>query len=364
MRILFVLGGLRVGGYEILSVQIANALVAKGNVVGILSLSDDARIIERLHLGVETHVVRRYLKYDVSFLFRVSRAVCNFKPDIVLCCAFYPYFVARFASFLCVGKIRFILAFHVTEPFDRREDKWNCVYAQCARLFRDNYIAIHSSQVDFYSTRYGLPRDRFTIIHNGVDTNRFSIQHFSRRNSVFRIVHVASLKPLKDQWSLLKSVVELNKNHKNWELIVAGADQSGILHEYEDFAAKCGVSEKIKFVGPVSDTRELLRVSDVFVLTSLTEALPISMIEAISMGLPCIVTDVGGNSDIIEHGKEGFLVRPGDYHTIARYLKFLADNVSKRKEMSIAAREKAIKDFEFTEMMKRYVGLFNRVVSN
>jgi len=362
MRILFVLGGLRVGGYEILSVHIANELAVRNNTVAILSLSADSRIKERVSPSVETHVIRRYLKYDISFLLRVSRAVCNFKPDIVLCCAFYPYFATRLASFLCVKKIRFILAFHVTEPFDSREDRWNYVYAQCARLFRDNYIAIHASQVDFYNTRYGLPRSRFTVIHNGVDTNHFTRRHFSRGNRVFRIAHVANLKPLKDQWSLLKSVVEFERHHKNWELVIAGADKSGILREFKAFTEKCGLSEKIKFAGSVSDTRELLGQSDVFVLTSLTEALPISVIEAISMELPCIVTDVGGNSDIIEHGKEGFLVRPGDYRAIAKYLKFLIDNASKAREMGLAAREKAIRQFEFNKMMKQYVELFNRVI--
>jgi glycosyltransferase involved in cell wall biosynthesis len=364
MRILFVLGGLRVGGYEILSVQIANALAARGNTVAVLSLSADSRIIERIHSSVETRFIRRYLKYDVSFLFRISRTVCDLEPDIVLCCAFYPYFVTRLASLLCRKKVRFILAFHVTEPFDRREDRWNHVYTKFARLLKDNYIAIHNSQVDFFNVRYGLPRNRFTVIHNGVDTQHFSHQDVDKRNSVFRIAHVATLKPLKDQWSLLKSVVELGKHHKNWELLIAGANQAGILSEYEDFVTKHGLSEKVKFLGPVPDTRDVLSLSDVFVLTSLTEALPISVIEAISMGLPCIVTDVGGNSDIIEHGREGFLVRPGDYKEIAKYLKFLADDISKRKEMGAAAREKAIREFDFNNMMKRYIELFNHMLSN
>jgi glycosyltransferase involved in cell wall biosynthesis len=364
MNILFVLGGLRIGGYEILTVQMANALVSRGNHVGILSLSADSEISERLHADVEAQSIRRRSKFDLPFLYRISNALRSFSPDVVVCCAFYPYFVVRIASMFCLRKIPFVLAFHVTEPFNDKEERWNQLYSKCARFLRDNYIAIHMTQVAFYERRYGLPRDRFTIIHNGVDTARYSRQRSMETNRVFRIAHVASLKPLKDQWSLLKSVVEFDKSFKNWELVIAGADHTGILRNYRDFVTKSALSDKIKFVGAVTDTRGILEIADVFVLTSLTEALPISVIEAISMGLPCIVTDVGGNSDIIEHCKEGFLVKPRDYKAIAKYLRFLAENKAKRTEMGIAAREKALREFDFNTMIERYIGLFNSLSSN
>jgi glycosyltransferase involved in cell wall biosynthesis len=359
-----VLGGLRIGGYEILSARIANALVVQNSEVAILSLSDDSQIAGSVEPRVEKIIARRYFKYDVLFIFRVSKALCDFNPDIVVCCAFYPYFVVRLASLFCKKAMRFILAFHVTKPFDRKDDRWNYIYSKCARLFRDNYVAIHASQVDFYNERYGLPRNRFTVIHNAVDTKYFAHDNSERKNKAFRIAHVAGLKPLKDQWTLLRAVIELNKRRKNWELIVAGEDNHGMLQQYEHFAERAHLSSKVRFALTLTDVRGLLNSADVFVLTSLTEALPISVIEAISMGLPCIVTDVGGNTDIIEHGKEGFLVRPRDFLTIAGYLQFLMDNKAKRMEMSIAARRKAIRNFDFGNMIRKYLMLFDRVISS
>jgi glycosyltransferase involved in cell wall biosynthesis len=288
----------------------------------------------------------------------------KFRPDVVHCGAFFPYVAVRVASILCPKKMSFVLTFHVTQPFDRKEDRWNHIFSRFARAFRDRFIAIHSSQIDFYSTRYGLPKDRFTVIHNGVDTGYFSNQLNIKKNSVFRIVHVASLKPLKDQWTLLNSVVELEKYYENWELLIAGADQLGLQSAYFDYVVKHNIAQKVRFLGTVSNTRDVLRDSDVFVLTSITEALPISVIEAISMNLPCIVTAVGGNSDLISHGKEGFLVAPGDYRAIAKYLNLLARNPSKRREMAIAARQKAVTGFDFENMMNRYRVLFDKLMSN
>ena len=364
MRLLFVLGGLRIGGYEVLSVKIANELAERKNEVAIISLSSDSKILERVSANVKIHFVTRKFKYDFSIIPRVLKIFHNFKPDIILNCAFFVYFIVKFASFLYAKKSKFILAFHLTKPFNQKEDRWNRIYAFFAKPFNDNYIAIHKSQIDFYNRHYGLPKNRFTLIHNGVDTRYFHpIETANTQNDgIFRIAHVASLKPLKDQWTLLKAMVELDKIHKKWELMIAGADKVNILPKYRDFVSQNKITAKIKFLGPVKDPKEVLKKSDVFILTSLTEALPLSVIEAIAMGLPCIVTNVGGNSDIIEDCKEGFLVKPEDYKAIAQYLKFLIDNPNKREEIRIAARKKAVTQFDFSVMMEKYYNLFRDIL--
>lgn len=364
MRILFVLGGFRVGGYEVLSVKMANELAQRDNKVAILSLSSDNQISERISLEVKTYFATREFKFDLSVIFRISRVVRSFQPHIILSCAYFEYFLVKFASFLYSRQPKFILAFHITKPFDRKEARWNRIYASLAKLFNDKYIAIHKSQIDFYSKHYGLPRKRFTLIHNGVDIKYFCPEEtrHNQNDGIFRIVHVAGLKPLKDQWTLLKAMVELNTAYKKWELKIAGHDQANILPEYQEFVRQHNLAAKIKFLGSFDDTRDILNNADVFVLTSVTEALPLSVIEAIAVGLPCIVTNVGGNPDIIEDGKEGFLVNPGDYKAIAKHLRFLIDNPAKKKEMSIAAREKAVRRFDFNVMMEKYCHLLNHIL--
>lgn len=365
MKILIILGGFRIGGYEILAVKLANEIASRGDKVAILSLSRDMQILEKVNPCVTTYVVARKYKLDLPIVYRISGTLRDFQPDIILSCFYFEYLLGKIASYLYSQKPKSILAFHQTEPFDLREETWFRIYAFLTKLFSDNYIAIHKSQIDFYNTHYGLPKNRFTLIHNGIDVLHFCPNGTRKRDDhIFRIVHVASLKPLKDQWTLLKAMAELDKMHKRWELKIVGADQANILSRYRDFAQNNNIMTKIKFLGPVKDTHDILVNSDVFVLTSITEALPLSVIEAIASGLPCIVTDVGGNSDIIDDGKEGFLVKVGDYSAIAHYLKFLIDNPSKRNEMGTAAREKAIRKFDFKLMVDKYSNLFQEVVDN
>ena len=244
MKILFVLGGLRIGGYEILSVKIANECAERNNRVAILSLSNDMEILEKVSPKIKIYFAIRKFKYDFSILCRISKVLRNFQPDIIVSCFYFEYLLSKYASFLYSNNPRFILAFHLTKPFDRKEDRWNRIYAALAKMFNDKYIAIHSSQIDFYNKRYGLPRSRFTLIRNGVDTNYFRPEEKKdwQNDGIFRITHIASLKPLKDQWTLLKSMVELDKDCKKWELKIVGADLTNILAEYQDFIKKYNLS--------------------------------------------------------------------------------------------------------------------------
>ena len=360
MRILFVLGGLRVGGYEILSVKIAEKFAKEGDKIAILSLGSDVSILDRIEPGVSIYTARRFFKFDISILLRIAIVLWRFKPDIILSCAFFEYFITRLASLMSLRTYEHLLAFHQTKPYDAKEDRWNHIYSLMSRLLNDHYVAIHESQIEFYSRNYGLPTGNFTLIHNGVDTNYFNPdrKRLKKGDGVFRIVHVANLKPLKDQLTLLKAMVELNKVYQRWDLTIVGEDQSGSLQEYQDFVSAQGISEKVHFAGTVSDTRNTLCNSDVFVLTSITEALPLSIIEAMAMGLPCVVTNVGGNPDIIEDGVEGYLVEPGDYVTIAHYLKCIIDKPVKRRKMGHAARVKAVAQFSSEMMIDKYRKLF------
>jgi glycosyltransferase involved in cell wall biosynthesis len=364
MRILFVLGGLRVGGYEILSVRIAEALAKRGKEIAVLSLGHDESIVNRIPSGIPIYTAKRFFKLDVSVFIRIAIMLRRFRPDIIVSCAFFEYFLTKIASPMSLRKHKYLLVFHQTKPYDAKEDHWNRVYSSLSRLFNDHYVGIHSSQIEFYRRNYGLSTANFTLIYNGVDTNYYSpdAKRSKRGSGIFHIVHVANLKPLKDQWTLLKAMVELNTMYEAWDLTIVGADQSDLQRAYQDYVVQQGIVKKVRFLGAVPDTRILLRDSDVFVLTSLTEALPLSLIEAIAMGLPCIVTDVGGNSDIIESGKEGFLVRPGDYVAIARYLKHIIDHPIQRKRMCLAARAKAVAHFNIEMMIDKYVNLLGNIL--
>ena len=232
------------------------------------------------------------------------------------------------------------------------------------------YVATYNKQIELCESVYGFDKLKFRTIHNGIDVDFFSHDEYKRsdeftcleRKDSFTIVNVASLKLIKDHLTLIKAVSALNNKYKKWNLIIIGADYEGNLDEYKKFVYHIGINSKISFMGTVDDVRQYLANADVFVLSSMTEALPVSVIEAIAMSVPCIITDVGGNRDIITHGENGFIVQPKDYNAIANYLLFLIKNPLIKQKMKLKAREKAVNFFNKDKMIQKYINLYEEII--
>ena len=124
-----------------------------------------------------------------------------------------------------------------------------------------------------------------------------------------------------------------------------------------------GIGNKVNFLGTVNNIKELLVQTDVFLLTSTTEALPVSIIEAIAMKCPVIGTNVGGIPEIISDGQEGYLIEPGDYKAIASKINFLYNNSKILENMGEKARKKAVEKFDFNksaDQLKNLIALLLR----
>jgi glycosyltransferase involved in cell wall biosynthesis len=359
----FILGGLRVGGYEILNVRIANELVERGYPVLLISLSGENHLHDLLNSGVKVYELHRRQRVDVRAFTALRSCLKIEKPDVVVACDHLEYVYPRLANMTLHHRPLFLMAFHVSSAYTRKDHQWNRIYAVMNRVLKDNHIAIHRTQIDFYADKYGIPRDRFHLIYNGIDTDYFSFDGEKEYmpDRVMRLVHVASIKPLKDQWTLVKAIKELNGRLGAWHLNIAGEDLGGTQGDLQNFLVRHSIQDKVSFLGRVDDVKALLKNSDLFILTSRTEALPVSVIEALAMEVPAIVTNVGGNPDIVTHGVEGYLFEPGDYRSLAEKIKFLYDNPEIIRSMGSGAREKVTTHFGFQRMVDGYVALFHRL---
>lgn len=365
MNILFVLGGMRIGGYEILNVRIANELVKRGIKTTILSLSFKKDMVDTVSEGVELYFLRRKFKLDFTIIYKIYKLLKHIKPNVIISCDYLEYLLPRFAMKFLRHKPVPLFAFHATKPPRKKDHISNKIFSILDKIYKDDKIVIHKSQIDYYANNYHISKNNFHLIYNGVNIKDFNVSKDREyyKDGNINLVHIASLKPLKDQWTLLKVMVELNKTVNNWKLNIAGADVVGLQKKYEEFVIQKGLESKINFLGKVQDVKYLLAESDLFLLTSITEALPLSIIEAGAMRVPAIVTNVGGCPEIISDGVEGYIVDVGDYKAIAEKVKFLYNHPILLKEMGIKAREKVEKKFSFNTMMANYIALFEEIAN-
>lgn len=205
--------------------------------------------------------------------------------------------------------------------------------------------------------KLGLPKKLGTVIHNGVDDVLSNSPHPSPTSNILRILMPARVCDAKDHNAIISAFERLEFP---CELYLCGA---GTNHDFFIQKARHWAPtsyQRIFFLGPRSDVPNLLLNTDVFALISNFEALPISVIEAMSAGKAIIASDVGGLRELIDNGKSGLLVPRNDIDAIVNSLRKFAD-IANRSSYGLAARDKYLSKFTAQIMIKK---LFDHYLSS
>tara|TARA_B100001059_G_scaffold25570_1_gene20551 strand:- start:1622 stop:2674 length:1053 start_codon:yes stop_codon:yes gene_type:complete len=148
----------------------------------------------------------------------------------------------------------------------------------------------------------------------------------------------------------------------NARLLVAG---NGDIHSLVTLCSELGISEKVEFLGWINKDQklDLLARTDVVVLPSYAEGLPMSILEAMSVGLPVITTPVGAVEDAITHNEHGLLVKPGNVDQISSALSELAQSSDKRTQLGEAAKVKFLKCFKDDVVAKTLSDYYQQLIT-
>lgn len=206
-----------------------------------------------------------------------------------------------------------------------------------AKFFTDHLIVLNQSDYDCAVKSLGYNPHKVTIIPNGVDTEKFKPNNKKSDGSIFNVIMVGRLWEQKDPMTLLQSINHIkDKVRGKIKLSVVGdGELSPIL---ADYISRNSLDDMISLNGWCDNIQERLADSDIFVLPSKWEGMPLAILEALSSGLPCVVTDIPGNNDLVKNGWNGFLFNVGDYEALAESLLYLFNNDVIRHEVSENAR--------------------------
>ena len=157
--------------------------------------------------------------------------------------------------------------------------------------------------------------------------------------------------------NLLDIVHEVFKTHEDWSLQIVGSGEAGLSFLLEK-TKSLGLENKIEFTGFRKDVKELMAKSDIYILTSRNEGLPMVLIEAMSQGMACIAYDcVSGPAEIINHGENGILVTDQNKEEMILRLEELIDNEKLRKTLMTNAT-KSLDKFSLDNVGKKWQKLF------
>jgi glycosyltransferase involved in cell wall biosynthesis len=235
----------------------------------------------------------------------------------------------------------------------RRIYRWRLAAYLCARTICVSN-AVREALVD--TLRFS-PRKTVTI-HNGVSTQEFGPSKASREAirsrlgigpDEFLLVCSARLSKVKGVNILIKAVSLAVERSVECKCVILGDGplREDLLRETESL----GLQEYVVFLGFQADVRPYLQAASAFILTSYAEGLPLSVLEAMACELPCIVTDVGGNTEVVADGVNGLVIRPGNVDEAANAIIFLAEHPNECAGMARKARETVCQSFDLEQQM-------------
>lgn len=218
------------------------------------------------------------------------------------------------------------------------------------------------SQLMRYSTHEEW--EKLHVVRLGVDTDLLRPQEDRNKSPIFRLLTAGRLAPVKGQHILLDAISGLiERGRKNIELHIAGdgPDRKSL----EDHASKLGIRDKVVFEGFVNQDqlRELYRKSDAFVLPSFAEGLPVVLMEAMALGVPCVSTWVNGVPELIRDGIDGYTVAPGDSKTLADAIERLMSEDGRRGSLARAGRQRAEEVVDLSKNVGQLAALFEKYLT-
>jgi len=187
--------------------------------------------------------------------------------------------------------------------------------------------------------RFGRPAERVFLCYNGVDTGVFHPRGRGRLAGLedARVVigTVCALRPEKRLEVLVEAFARLTPSGRGLALVIVGSGSER--RRLEDLARRLGVGGQCRFEPATADVALWLRSIDVYVLPSESESFPNSLVEAMACGCAVVASRVGGIPEMIEHGRDGLLVPPGDASALAAALERLVESPGERAGMAAAA---------------------------
>ena len=357
-----VIYSLEIGGVEKLAMTIGAHLNRERFRPAICALDGDGVLADELErLGIPYHVLWRK-GIEAGVLMRLYRCFRLEKARIV-----HTHQFPQLLYSLLPARVSGARIVHTEHEFYTYRNS-----ARARRLFKllvrfcSALTVVGPEIARYYTEELGVPAQRIHVIANGVDLDQFSFAGPASRRRlglsaddvVFGVV--GRLEPEKDHRTLLHAFRALLDRPRSAHLLIIG--DGSLRGELESHSRNLGLERNVTFLGARADIPEVLAALDVFVLSSVNEGVPVSVVEAMGAGKPVIATDVGGLRLLVKPSVNGLLVPPANPAALEAAMRALSVDPARRQEMGIRGRLLATEFFGIGTMINRYQEIYESVL--
>ncbi|MBI4819136.1 MAG: glycosyltransferase family 4 protein [Deltaproteobacteria bacterium] len=357
MRILEIVNGRFYGGGQQVAIDLKNEINARGQAVVELCLlgATHPKMIAEAACSVSYDGKYNVPSSVVAAAARLRRLVRRRRPELIHSHGWDASIVSALA--LWPSRIPQLVHWHTTDEWLSSDRLVHRARRELTSLLLTQHVVtVSQATKDHLRDTFDWPSERMTVVRNGVDTEKY--QAIERReDTAFVVGTAARLSPPKGIEYLLRALAGLPGT---WSLRVAG--EGSHRSALEACAKELGIAERVEFLGRVDDMAGFYRSIDLFVLPSLTEGLPLCVLEAMASERAVIATNVGGVSEAL--GSAGLLVPPRDSDALSEKIRLLAENPARRLDLAKHGHARVQAEFSRKVMaesiLKLYAGLTTR----
>jgi sugar transferase (PEP-CTERM/EpsH1 system associated) len=234
------------------------------------------------------------------------------------------------------------------------------------------YVPMSQDIARWLERDVGVPADRIRQLYSGVDVERFrpggpratdaaGAAEGAGAGRGPTLGTIGRLDPVKNQEALLEAFARLRQRHAGLQLVIVG--DGPLRGHLQSRARSLGVAGDVTFTGSRTDTPELLRSFDVFVLPSVNEGISNTILEAMACGVPVVASGVGGNPELVVDGACGSLYDPADPQALQQAILPYLGDPALRERQGRAARERVVQNFSLHSMVGRYLALYDELLA-
>jgi len=358
IRVMQLLYSLGVGGSEKLALSIASHVDADRFQFHFCGMDLGGELTQALDRQRIPHHVMNRKGLEAGVFGRLHRVIKQNRIQVVHTHHFTQLFYGGLPARLAGARI--VHTEH--EFFSYSQSAFSQTVIRPLSRLCEHVTAVGPEVADFFTQRIGLPRELVTVVPNGVDVKAFDHDAAAVRRELgldaneIVIGTVGRLEPEKDQMTLLEMFRQIQPTTAPIRLVIVGT--GAMAEDLKATAARLGIADRTLFLGLRHDVPRLLAAMDLFVLTSVREGLPISLVEAMAARLPVVASNVGSIRDLVRDGQTGFVVPAGDVSGFRTAVDRLVGCPDMRRRFGSEGRSTVEGSFSLSAMIRAYQDMY------
>lgn len=361
LRIVHVLSGLGAGGAEMLVLNLSLWQRSKGHEVIVLNIHRDNTLSPVYYeKGVLVHDLRMIPIVSSWLPFKLVKSLTILKPDVV-----HAHNAAwRKSAVACsIARIPCIWTLHgYHTDWLARERRWIRHAARVTELL----VGVEEGVAQLLRRELTVGQDKVVCVPNGVPDSMGSPPAEDLSSSLqhrgYLVGMATRMEYPKDHETLVRAFALVSARIPKVHLILVG--DGSMRERILKISQTLGVSEKITFTGFRRDVASTMKLMDVFVHSSLSESISVAILEAMSVERSIVATAVGGTPFVLDYGRCGVLVSPGDPEAMSEAILELLTNRETAQQLARNARQRFLEHFTIDAMGKRYLEMYEKAIES